>query len=150
MPIIDLKLAEQNRSLKFGELIDGFDPVIFGSKGILKVDTGLGHIRHDVIFENLGINLVFKSEKLSSIYLYISPAGKLKKYLGTCSHLVEFWKDPNQDNFIKTLELQNFELFRQRNVNVIDMLSAELRIRLSMRPENNYILIDDGSRTTNK
>jgi len=150
MPIFDLKLAEQNRSLKLGEPINRFDPVIFGSHGTLRVDSGLGDIRHDFIFESLGINLVFKSEKLTSIYLYISPAGKLKKYSGTCSNLEEFWKDPNPDNFVRILELQNFKLFDQRNVKVIDMLSEELRIRLCMRPEQNYILIDDGSRIRNK
>jgi len=150
MPIFDLKLAEQNRGLKLGDTIKGFDPFIFGSKGTLKIDTGLGDIRHDFIFENLGINLVFKSEKLCSIYLYISPVAKYKKYPGTCSYLEEFWKDPNPDKFVQSLELQNYKLREQKNAKVLDMLSEELRIRLSMRPEQNYILVDDGSRIRNK
>lgn len=150
MPILELKLAEQHRSLKLGDPIKGIDPFIFGSKGTLKIDTGLGDIRHDFTFENLGINLVFKSEKLSSIYLYLSPVAKYKKYSGTCSYLEEFWKDPNPDKFVQSLELQNYKLREQKNVKVIDMLSEELRIRLSMRPEQNYILIDDGSRIRNK
>ena len=93
-----------------------------------------------------GVELSFKDNKLSSVFLYVSEGPEnCGTFRGETDLLTrEVFTSKDDKVFCDALEAQGFVLAKKKYPFSVDYLNDELRVRLECRHGSIIVLIDDG------
>lgn len=95
-----------------------------------------------------GVDIVFKSDRMSSVFLFIDPVPpRTDRFSSRCNVLSHsFWAAPSPARFSTELQALGFKKSARAFPDAIDYLNDKVRLRFEDRMNRAMILFDDGSR----